>query len=463
MKLHTIVLSLTLAATAAHADLFEKLKKIEKDVSELKEAIEEVGSGEDEAEPETADTTESPEDSASAVQQGAAANVPVENKSSPATGGSRASAGQNLYGWLDSVRYDDRGNPQYPYTRVSLGVSGVSTSRTTGIPCNRLYLDSSLPQIDGISVGDLSGKSVAEINQAFVPHRGKFVRLNNVQVHPQGNQRTCVAASVSVVDFAKANVTFSEVRGFFHERVVNAAIRADMFTPPIVAPDTIIRPEEYECTFYQWASADAANAWYEEWQQSGYPSPKSFRMEFVGVHPVDEIGHCEFDTMNIVANEAQEPKAATAASPAHVDTATQRRFSITLRNDAVYINGMALGMPEQEVKEEFRRLNYETEDYVQPRLDLTDGESSLTAQILSGKLASVYIQERPVSNEYKDEIIDSLSASFGDKISCQERRVAGGRTATSCAYPKNAPGGHYSLQVGFISMREGYNLSINLK
>ncbi len=230
----------------------------------------------------------------------------------------------------------------------------------------------------------------------------------------------------------------------------------------MVAPGTIFRPEEYECTFYRWASAEVARAWYDEWLESSSPSPKSFRMELVGVRPVDEIGHCEFDTINIVANEAEKPIATHAASAAPVDTETQRRFSITLRNDVVYINGMALGMPEQEVKEELRRLNYETEDFSSRPAILSDGENFLKAQFLSGRLGSISIQERPVSNNSKDEIIDSLSAAFGDKIDCKENRHPRGK-AIGCTYPKNAPGGHYSLLVSFMPMPGGYGLNITLK
>ena len=466
MKLHIIVLSLTLAATAAHADLFDKLKKIGEDVSELKEAIEDINGGEDEAASESADNTTVPENSASAAQQGIAANAPSENKPSSKPGNAGSSTGQNMYGWLTGVTYDRRGNPQYPRTRVIVGVSGVTTARSTGIPCNMLYLNRSMPQIEGISVGDLSGKSDQEVSQAFTPHRGKFVRLNNVEVHPQRNQKICVASSVAVVeDSAKADVTYSEVRGFFLDRIVDVTIKAEAgirLQPPMVPLDTIIRPEEYECTFYRWASADAARAWYEEWKQSGHPRPNVFRMEFVGVRPVDEIGHCEFGTMNIVANEAEKPIATQAASAAPVDTEAQRRFLITLRNDVVYINGIALGMLEQEAKEKLRSLNYETEDFSSRPTVLSDGQNFLKAQFLSGRLGSISIQERPVSNNSKDEIIDSLSAAFGDKIDCKERRSPRGN-AIGCTYPKNAPGGHYSLLVSFMPMPGGYGLNITLK
>lgn len=241
-----------------------------------------------------------------------------------------AHADQNMYGWLSAVNYDDRGAPQYPYTRVSLAVFGVTTTRSTGIPCNRLYLNSSLPQIDGISVGDFGGKSVGEINQSFAPHRGRFVRLNDVEIHSQRNQTICVASSVAVVeDFAKANVTFSEVGGHFMARVVDAAIRADDLMPPNVAPDSIDRPDEYECKFYRWASSEAARAWYDEFRQSGNPRPDSFRMEFIGVRPINEIEYCEFDTMNTVSHEAE----VTAGSQSNQSSDTERSTGDTLQAD----------------------------------------------------------------------------------------------------------------------------------
>ena len=164
----------------------------------------------------------------------------------------------------------------------------------------------------------------------------------------------------------------------------------------------------------------------------------------------------------IVSNETEEPKATTAALPAQGDTAKQRRFLITLENDLVYINGMTLGMPEQEVKKELRKLNYETENFSSRPTVLSDGQNTLKAQFHSGKLASISIQERPVDDSFKVEVIDSLTASFGDKINCQEQRSPRGNV-TSCTYPKNAPGGHYSLMVSFMPMPGGFNLSIVLK
>ncbi len=159
---------------------------------------------------------------------------------------------------------------------------------------------------------------------------------------------------------------------------------------------------------------------------------------------------------------AVQSSATAAASPAQAHTAKQRRFSITLRNDVVYINGFALGMPEQQINDELRKLNYETEDFSSRPTVLSDGESFLRAQMHSKKLASVSIQERLISNNSKDEIIDSLKASFGDKINCQEQRYRRGN-AISCTYPKGAPGGHYALTVNFIPVPGGYNLNIVLK
>jgi hypothetical protein len=159
---------------------------------------------------------------------------------------------------------------------------------------------------------------------------------------------------------------------------------------------------------------------------------------------------------------AVQSSATAAASPAQAHTAKQRRFSVTLRNDVVYINGFTLGMPEQQINDELRKLNYETEDFSSRPTVLSDGQSSLRAQMHSKKLASVYIQERPISNNSKDEIIDSLKASFGDKINCQEHRSRRGNLI-SCTYPKGAPGGHYALTVNFMPMPGGYSLNIVLK
>ncbi len=356
-----------------------------------------------------------------------------------------------------------------PGTYISISVFGVTRTISSELQCNALYLDRSLPEIDGISVGDLSGKSVQQMAQAFAPHRGTFIRLNNVQVHKKQNQKYCLAASAAVVDdLAKSNITFPQVKGHYLTRVHEVAIRAgtgDLDTPlpkPIVARDAFIGPEEYVCEFFRWTSAEAAKALTNDFQQSGSSRLNSAQIEIVGVRPFDKVGFCEFDTMRIAANETEEPKATMAAAPTQVDTAKQRRFSITLRNDVVYINGMTLGMLEQQVKEELRKLNYETEDFSSRPTVLSDGQSFLRAQFHSGKLASISIQERPVSDNSKDEIIDSLKASFGDKIDCQDQRSPRGN-ANSCTYPKNAPGGHYSLLVSFMPMRGGYNLNITLK
>lgn len=96
---------------------------------------------------------------------------------------------------------------------------------TSELQCNALYLDNSLPQIDGISVGNLSGKSAQEMNQAFAPHRGKFIRFNNVQTLKRQNRNFCLVSSAEIADdIAPIDVEFPDIKSHYLSRIVDVVI-----------------------------------------------------------------------------------------------------------------------------------------------------------------------------------------------------------------------------------------------
>ncbi len=322
MKQH-IVFSLLLifAATAAQANLFDRIKQ---NIPDIQEAIQEVKESMEVTESKNDGERESADSSGTGTVQDAAISNPGNNKSLSQSTISDSSTGQSLYGWLDRVNYSQGKSPlteglglKNAEAYINLSVFGVTTRITREIKCNALFLDSFLPNIDGISVGDLRGKSARDIDQAFAAHRGKFIRLNKVQVHLNRNQKLCVASSVEIVnDFSKTNVEFPEVNNQYLRRVFDVAARAgigELETYAHLKPAgnhySSIGPDEYDCNRFQWSSADSAKALSNEFQQNNFQSLNTAKIILVGVQPIlDKIGICKFDRMNIVANEAEGTK-----------------------------------------------------------------------------------------------------------------------------------------------------------
>lgn len=165
--------------------------------------------------------------------------------------------------------------------------------------------------------------------------------------------------------------------------------------------------------------------------------------------------------MSIVVNETEKPIATAGA--VQPNAAGQSRFTVTLKGNVVYVNGLTLGMSEDAAKEEMRKLNYELENVVSGRITVYDGLDSLRVSLRNKRVISIETNETDISDASKNEIVKSLKASFGDKMSCQESSNSK-REMSSCNYTHSASGDRTSLTVTFMKRRgqKGNKLTIGL-
>ncbi len=422
---------------------------------------------------ETADKTKDPDNSASKTKQKAA--VIAKNRAPSKSGNANKSIQKNVYGWLNGVHYSQGNSPlidslgiKNPGTYVAIALFGGTRILTSQTQCNSFYIDTALPKIEGISVGDLNGKPAQEIGQAFAPHRGKFIRINNVRVLKRQNQKYCLASSVEIADdLAPMDVEFTEIPGHFLSRIVDVVIRVEArdlgsstHLKPIIPQTT---SDDFDCSQYQWSTAEAAKAFHEELKQNNPLNLRKPSVVFHGVRPINKIGVCEFNTMSIVPNEKEKPIVTASAGPAPSFPAGQSRFTVSLKNDVIYLNGMTLGMPEDAAKEEMRKLNYKLENPLKGGVALYDGTNSLKAGLQKNKLTTLSTKEQGITEKSKNDMVNSMKAQFGNKFSCEEI-INKKRELIRCSYTHKTQGQETSMLVNFVrwGTQKSYNLSMDL-
>ncbi|MCP5004870.1 MAG: hypothetical protein GY941_13145 [Planctomycetes bacterium] len=237
-------------------------------------------------------------------------------------------AGQTLYGWLGGVNYSQSQNPllkgaplRYKDTQIDISVGGVTTRVGQTIKCNAVILDRTLPEIGGMSVGNLKNKTPQEVNAAFNKYSGTFLKLSDVQIYENRNQKFCIPSSVDVVTkIDKTNVKFPNVRNQYLTRAYDVIIRsaignADVYPhlKPVGSYSTSVNSIGYDCNMYHWSSAEAAKKMDAEFQRRNIQKLKSADVEFIGVRPIlNSPARCEFDSMKVTAKKQEQIVQVTA-------------------------------------------------------------------------------------------------------------------------------------------------------
>ena len=129
---------------------------------------------------------------------------------------------------------------------------------------------------------------------------------------------------------------------------------------------------------------------------------------------------------------AKSVSTASTAVPTQQKAAKSSRYSITFKNNEVYINGMKLGMPEHAVKEELSKLNYKYNNKGAHELKAGNEKDGIQAFLLRHQLHRIAINEYDIPEQTKDEILRSIQATFGSKVNCKVMANVHSHIAASC-------------------------------
>jgi len=136
-----------------------------------------------------------------------------------------------------------------------------------------------------------------------------------------------------------------------------------------------------------------------------------------------------------------------ASKPRQQKTSKRSRFTVTLKNNVVYINNLRLGMPDNAAKEEIKKLKYKMNNEMSGQFNAYNDKDSVRAKLRRGKLRSISTNEHYLQIDVEN-YINKLKASFGDKITCI---INSGRS--SCNYVRREQGKLTSLTLSFIQGR----------
>jgi len=137
------------------------------------------------------------------------------------------------------------------------------------------------------------------------------------------------------------------------------------------------------------------------------------------------------------------------------------RYTVTLKDNVVYINNLRLGMPDNAVKDAIKKLNYKTYNEYPGKFNAYNDRDSVHVKLRQGKLRSISTGEHYVQIDIEN-YFNKLKALFGDKITCiRDPRLS------SCNYVHREQGKFTSLTVSFKKhkrdKKDRYILSILLK
>jgi len=152
---------------------------------------------------------------------------------------------------------------------------------------------------------------------------------------------------------------------------------------------------------------------------------------------------------------------AKTSKPQQQNTSKHSRYTVTLKDNVVYINNLRLGMPDNAAKDVIKKLNYKMYNETPGQFNAYNDKDSVRAKLRQGKLRSISTNEHYVQIDVEN-YINKLKASFGDKITCviDPRR-------NSCNYVHREQGKFTSLTITFNKnkrdKKDKYMLSILLK
>lgn len=125
------------------------------------------------------------------------------------------------------------------------------------------------------------------------------------------------------------------------------------------------------------------------------------------------------------------------------------RYSVTLKNNEVYINGMKLGMPESAVKQELGKLNYKYNSKGAHQLKAGDDKDAIQAFLQRHQLQRITTNEQDITGQTRDDIIKSIKATFGSRVKCHETTNPHAHVSASCNAVIKVPGKRTSFTASF--------------